>query len=247
MRADAIFIDGLIFTGAAPRDGAEERNDNGSVVEPTALAVTNGRVVAVGTTQEILEFASSGTLVTDLGGRRVIPGLIDAHMHATRAGATWDQELHWTRIPSLKAALESIRHAALTTPEGAWIRAVGGWHATQFEEGRAPTREELDEAGGDHPVYVQSFYDTAVLNSVALEALGYDTLQVDPPGGVIERTPSGEATGVISWDGCVRAVSGRDGIATSRRPAREHGVNDARAPRHGFDRDCRSWWIRHAA
>src|ERR1700691_109122 len=109
-RADAIFIDGLLFTGAAPQGVAEQSNDHASVIEPTAMAVTNGRVVAVGTTKEILEFAGPGTLVTDLGGRRVIPGLIDAHMHPTRAGATWDQELHWTRMPSLKAALKSIRH-----------------------------------------------------------------------------------------------------------------------------------------
>jgi predicted amidohydrolase YtcJ len=122
-------------------------------------------------------------------------------MHATRAGATWDQELHWTRVTSLKAALESVRRAALATPDGVWIRAVGGWHATQFEEGRAPTREELDEVGGEHPVYVQSFYDTAVLNSVALRAVGFDTLDGDPAGGVIERTSSGEATGVVSGMG----------------------------------------------
>jgi predicted amidohydrolase YtcJ len=201
MKADAIFIDGLIFTGAAPHEVAEQSNGSGGVSEPTAMAVTDGRVVAVGTTKEILGLATPDTLVTNLGGRRVIPGLIDAHMHATRAGATWDQELHWTRVTSLKEALESIRRAASTAPDGMWIRAVGGWHATQFEEGRPPTREELDEAGGGHPVYVQSFYDMAVLNSVALKSMGFDTLDGDPPGGVIERTSNGEATGVVTGMG----------------------------------------------
>jgi predicted amidohydrolase YtcJ len=213
MRVEAIYIDGLIFTGAELRDVVEHRNGSADATEHTAMAVTDGRIVAVGTTEEILQLAQPDTLVTDLGGRRVIPGLIDAHMHATRAGATWDQELHWTRVPNLKEALATVRRAAAAAPDGAWIRAVGGWHATQFEEGRAPTRAELDEAGGDHPVYVQSFYDMAVLNTVAMKALGFDQMDGDPPGGVIERIANGEATGVISGMGafaqCLAAMGSR--------------------------------------
>jgi len=103
----------------------------------------------------------------DLRQRRVIPGLIDGHIHAVRAGACWDRELHWTGMPDVAAALDSIRAAAGSCQPGEWIRAVGGWHPSQFTEGRSPTRGELDDACPDHPVYLQALYQHAVLNSAA--------------------------------------------------------------------------------
>src|ERR1035437_912992 len=113
----------------------------------------------------MLELAGPLTKIIDLDGRRVIPGLIDGHMHAVRAGASWDQELHWTDVTRLTVALDSIREAATFAPEGAWIRVIGGWHPSQFEERRSPTRQELDEIGGGYPVYVQSLYEEAILNT----------------------------------------------------------------------------------
>ncbi len=145
------------------------------------------------------------TLITDLGGRRVIPGLIDAHFHAVRAGLTWNKELHWTGVRDIASALASIRRATASTEPGSWIRVVGGWHPSQFLENRVPTRAELDEVSGDHPVYVQALYESAVLNSEALKVVGFDALAGDPPGGVVERSRDGEPTGVITGMGAFGA------------------------------------------
>jgi predicted amidohydrolase YtcJ len=197
---DALYVHGAIWTGSPDR----------ARPEPTALAVSAGRVVAVGTEEEAGAAVSPGCRVVELAGRRVVPGLIDGHMHAVRAGATWDAELHWTGLPDVPTALDDIRRAARTLPAGEWIRAIGGWHPTQFAEQRTPTPAELDEAGGDHPVYLQALYEHAVLNGAALRASGIDRLEADPPGGVIERDADGHPTGIIrglgAFSRCLNAM-----------------------------------------
>jgi len=213
---DAIYLNGLIWPGAHEHGnvGGGARADDSGVGEPTALAVGHGRVVGCGSTAEILELAGPGTEIIDLAGRRVVPGLIDGHIHAVRAGVTWDQELHWTGMPDVASALESIRRAAATASPGAWIRAVGGWHPTQFQEGRPPTRQELDEVSVGHPVYVQALYEVAVLNTAGLRVTGLDSFVGDPPGGVIQRYPNGEPTGCISGMGgfarCLEVMGARN-------------------------------------
>jgi predicted amidohydrolase YtcJ len=211
MNVDAIYLNGTVWPGdpspgyasgpdthrreavwpggADPADGRPE---------PSALAVAHGRIAALGSDQEISALAASGCKVVDLAGRRVIPGLIDGHIHAVRAGSSWDRELHWTWMPDIATALDSIRSAAGSCQPGEWIRAVGGWHPSQFTEGRSPTRAELDDACPDHPVYVQALYEHAVLNSAALRASGIGSQQADPPGGIIERDAAGRATGRMS-------------------------------------------------
>jgi predicted amidohydrolase YtcJ len=200
MHADAVYLNGLIYVGRC-RDHDSGRRGTGVEEsrggEPTALAIADGRILAVGPAEEMSEFIGSATLTIDLGGRRVVPGLIDGHMHAVRAGANWDQELHWTDVKSVDDALRSVRDAAGAAATGAWIRAVGGWHPSQFEERRVPTRGELDEAGGEHPVYVQALYEEAVLNTAALRAAGFDAMTGDLRGGLIERDANGEPTGVV--------------------------------------------------
>ncbi|MDT7725895.1 MAG: hypothetical protein QOI21_2471 [Actinomycetota bacterium] len=194
---DKIFVNGLVWP---------ELNrpfDSG----PTALAVRGGRVLACGTDAEIRELAGMGTEVADLGGRRVVPGLIDGHMHAVRGGATWASELRWTDLPDLQSGLAAIRAAALQAKPGEWIRVVGGWHPCQFPESREPTRAELDAVTTDHPVYVQALYEVAVLNSAALRAAGIDAATADPPGGRIERDPvTGELTGRVFGMGAFNRV-----------------------------------------
>src|SRR5664280_2864669 len=216
MSAEAIYVNGLISTGSATADdtgGPTGAPSEEGLAEPTSLAVAHGRILGVGSSEEMLEFAGPLTKITDLDGRRVIPGLIDGHMHAVRAGANWDQELHWTDQTRLVDALQSIREAAAIAPRGTWIRVVGGWHPSQFEERRCPTRQELDEAGGSSPVYVQSLYEEAVLNTSCLRATGFDVMLDNPPGGEIERSASGAATGVIRGMGafsrCLAAMGTR--------------------------------------
>src|SRR5664280_963248 len=171
MSADVIYVNGLIYTGSPSADRTGRSPDASSeagFAEPTSVAVTLDRILGIGSNDEMLELAGPSTNIIDLDGRRVIPGLIDGHMHAVRAGANWDQELHWTDQTRLETALEGIREAALIAPGGAWIRVIGGWHPSQFEERRCPTREELDEAGGGNPVYVQALYEQAILNTAAV-------------------------------------------------------------------------------
>jgi predicted amidohydrolase YtcJ len=186
--AETVYLGGRVWPGPglAP-DG-----------EPTALAAGRGRVLAVGGDEQLRELAGPDTTVVDLQGHRVIPGLIDGHLHAARAGLTWTSELHWEDVPGVAAALASIADAAGRAAPGGWIRAVGGWHPVQFAEAREPTRAELDRVAGDHPVYLQALYEVAILNSAAIRACGLDQVTGDLPGGRIERDPAtGEPTGRV--------------------------------------------------
>jgi predicted amidohydrolase YtcJ len=177
-----------------------------------AVAVKNGRFVAVGTDSEMRRWIGPRTVVVNLGGRTVIPGLIDSHMHATVAGLTWSFELHWESVRSLADGLKQIEAAAKGKPEGTWIVVGGGWAPTQFPEKRLPTRTELDAVAPKHPVYVQYLRQAAVLNSAGLAAAGIDRKAADPPGGKFERDPSsGEPTGVLqgasAWEVAYAKIS----------------------------------------
>jgi predicted amidohydrolase YtcJ len=183
--ADTLVVGGRIWTGGTPP-------------EVEALAVRAGRVLAAGDARELEPLAGRGTRVIDLQGRRAVPGLVDAHIHAVRAGLTWEDELRWGDHSSLAESLATVSARAAALPAGEWIRVVGGWHPCQLAEGRLPTRAELDAAAPDHPVYVQALYDAAVLNSAALAACGWDASSADPPGGRLWRDPeTGELTGVV--------------------------------------------------
>jgi predicted amidohydrolase YtcJ len=196
--ADTLYVNGKVWPGHGedvPAGGHQ------------ALAISHGRVAALGTDHDVLALAGPGTQVVDLRGHRVVPGLIDGHLHAVRAGVTWADELHWSGIPTLAAALSTIRDAARVTAPGGWLRVIGGWHPTQFEERRPPSREELDAVAPDRPVYVQALYDLAVLNSTAAEAVGLDEWPEDTPGGAVERDPvTGRATGVVRGVGAFNRV-----------------------------------------
>jgi predicted amidohydrolase YtcJ len=203
--ADQIFLNGLVWPGGERQGGPE----------PTALAVRDGRVLACGGDAEIRELAGAGTTMVDLGGRRVVPGLIDGHMHAVRGGATWSSELRWTDVPDLQAALVMIRTAAGRARPGEWILVVGGWHPCQFAESRQPTRAELDAVAPHQPVYVQALYEVGVLNSAALRVTGIDATTADPPGGRIQRDPvTGDPTGRIFGMGGFNRILGTVPSAT---------------------------------
>lgn len=188
--ADLLLVNGRIWTGATQADGG-----GATPVEAEALAVRGGRVQAVGPREGLEPLVGSATQVIDLGGRRAVPGLVDAHIHAVRGGLTWDRELRWYGQTTLNEALATIRDRAASVPAGTWVRVVGGWHPVQLAERRLPTRAELDAAAPNHPVYVQALYDAAVLNSAALAACGWDASSADPPGGRLERDDGGQLTG----------------------------------------------------
>ena len=191
-----------------------------------AMAVSAGVVLGVGTNYELADRFPSAQRV-DLAGHTLIPGLIDAHNHAIRGGATWARELHWSLLRTREEALASIRRRAASTPAGTWISAIGGWHQTQFAGTWLPSRAELDEVAPDHPVYVQSLYEVGIANSAAIDAVDLasaarrlpDLVQVDAAG-----SPTGTVTGLPAYNLFIAAVgapSAEEQIAGTRQMFRD--------------------------
>ena len=92
-----------------------------------AIAIAQGKVLATGTSSEMKKLGDGGAKLIDLGGRTVIPGLTDGHIHGIRAALTFGTEVNWIGVPSLKEALAKIRQAAKAQEAGSWIIVAGGW------------------------------------------------------------------------------------------------------------------------
>jgi predicted amidohydrolase YtcJ len=170
-----------------------------------AVAVRNGLIAAIGNSAEIRNLAGPATRVIDVGGRTVIPGLIDSHIHAIRAGLTFDTEVHWIGVRSLADALDRIRTTAQRLPKDAWVVVAGGWTERQFVEDRLPTQAEIAAAAPDHHVYVQLLYSRVLLDPGGYDALG---IARDPDLVArvrIERDGTGQPTGWLTGDN--RAIS----------------------------------------
>ena len=162
-----------------------------------AVAVRDGRFIAVGSAEEVGAHAGPDTEIFDLGGRTAVPGLIDSHIHQFYLGLNLPT-VQLLDARSIADVQERIAARAAETPTGAWIVGTSGWHESLLAEGRMPTRRELDEAAPDHPVIVPRGGHVVTVNSRALERAGIGDDTPDPVGGVIVRDPdSGAATGVL--------------------------------------------------
>ena len=165
--------------------------------EASAVAIAGSLIKAVGSDADMLALKDAQTKIIDLGGQRVIPGLIDSHTHIIRQGNNFAMELRWDEVPSLADGLAMLKAQAQRTPAGQWIRVVGGWSADQFAERRLPTLEEINAVAPDVPVYVLHLYDRAWLNKAALRALGIDNHFYEPfVSGRLERDDDGNPTGL---------------------------------------------------
>ncbi|MFS4459164.1 amidohydrolase [Bdellovibrio sp. HCB2-146] len=162
-----------------------------------AFAVKNGVFMKIGKNDEIMKLKSDKTQLIDAAGRTIIPGLTDTHAHPIRAGLNYNLELRWDGLKSLKEGLQMIKEQAARTPEGQWVRVVGGWSPHQFKENRFPTIEELNEASPNRPVFVMYLYSKAFINKAAIQALNY-TKDTKFPGGVVELDKKGNPTGVLT-------------------------------------------------
>ena len=164
-----------------------------------AVAIADGKFIAVGTKQEVMALADPGANVTviDLKGRRAIPGLIDSHMHIIRGGLSYNLELRWDGVRSLADAMRMLRDQVARTPAPQWVRVVGGFSEHQFAEKRLPTIDELNAVAPDTPVFILHLYDRAILNGAALRAVGYTKDTPNPPGGEILRDANGNPTGLL--------------------------------------------------
>jgi predicted amidohydrolase YtcJ len=162
-----------------------------------AVAIRDGRFLAAGSDDEVMRLRGAKTQVVDVGGRTVIPGLNDSHMHPIRGGLNYNMELRWDGVPSLADALRMLREQAQRTPVPQWVRVVGGWTEFQFAERRMPTLDEINRAAPDTPVFVLHLYDRVLLNGAAMRAVGYTKDTLAPIGGEIQRDKQGNPTGLL--------------------------------------------------
>ncbi len=183
--ADLIVHNAKIFTG------------NPAQPEASAVAVRNGRIYSVGSDAEILALKGAGTRVIDSRSRRLIPGIIDAHTHVLNESA-YNYNVRWDGVPTLRRALDMLSEQARRTPEGHWVKAIGGWSPYQFAEKRFPTMDELRKAVPNRPLIVQYAYNRAFLNQAAMSALGVGTSKFPMlPGTEFEKDGKGNYTGVV--------------------------------------------------
>lgn len=183
--ADLIVFNAAIFT------------NNPGQAEASALAVKSGRIYSVGPDSDVLALKNAGTRVIDAKGRRLIPGIIDAHTHVLNESG-FNYNVRWDGVPTLRRALEMISEQAKRTPEGQWVKVIGGWSPYQFQENRFPTLEELRRAVPNRPLIVQYAYNRAFLNKQAMDALGVGTDRFPTlPGTEFERDLRGKPTGVV--------------------------------------------------
>jgi predicted amidohydrolase YtcJ len=185
MSADLILRNGRLTTLDRSNPGA------------SAVAIVNGFFTAVGRDEDVMPLAGGSTRVIDLKGRRVLPGLIDNHLHIIRGGLNFNMELRWDGVRSLADAMAMLKRQVAITPPPQWVRVVGGFTAHQFDEKRLPTIEEINTVAPDTPVFLLHLYDRALLNGAALRAVGYTRDTPDPPAGEIVRDASGNPTGLL--------------------------------------------------
>jgi predicted amidohydrolase YtcJ len=168
-----------------------------------AMAIRDGRIVAVGTNADIMKTAGPATEQVHLGGKTVLPGLIDSHVHAPSA-SMYEFEQLVPDMESVEDVLKYVRGRAETTDPGRWI-VLSQVFITRLREQRYPTRAELDRAAPGHPVAFRTGPD-ASLNSMALSKSGIDAKFQVPDGQPcrVERDRSGEPTGILR--NCARYI-----------------------------------------
>jgi len=180
---DLILTDGRLYTIDAENSVAQ------------AVAIKDGRFLAIGDDAEIAALAGPTTRKISLGNRAVIPGFFDSHVHMLESGAKLATiRLDECQSPEEMAALVTAR--AKDTPPGTWI--IGqGWNEGNFRDGRLPTRHDIDPATTEHPVVLMRFFNTDVVNSYALRLAGITRTTPDPDQGRIERDRDDEPNGLL--------------------------------------------------
>jgi predicted amidohydrolase YtcJ len=175
-----------------------------------AVAVRGGKIVAVGADNEIVWKWGNGTKVIDAGGKTVLPGLYDSHVHPVGAASSEAKE----PLPDLKSipeVLDYIKAKAAVTPPGKWI-VVRYVFPTRLKEERFPTKAELDSVSPNHPVLYHAG-PAGIVNSAALKLSGITNDTKNPPAGLVEKDPTtGEPTGMLrNAYGVLKGVPGAGG------------------------------------
>ena len=161
-----------------------------------AAAVKDGRFQAVGNARSILATAGPATRRIDLGGKTVLPGFNDTHVHVT-SGKNLEVQVDLTRIRSIVDIQSTIAARAKTAKPGEWIIGTRGWWEYELAEKRLPTRYDLDKAAPENPVVIPGPH-YAIANSLALKLAGVTRDTPDPQGGEVWKDPAtGEPTGLL--------------------------------------------------
>ena len=147
-----------------------------------AVAIKDGKFLAVGSDAEVMPLATEKTRCIDLKGKGVLPGLFDNHTHIIRGGLNYNLELRWDGVRSLADAMAMLKAQVDITPAPQWVRVVGGFTEHQFVEKRLPTIQEINAIAPDTPVFILHLYDRALLNGAALRAVGYTKDTPSPVG-----------------------------------------------------------------
>ena len=192
--ADLILRGGRIYTVDREQPWAE------------AVAIRGDEFIAVGRSQEMDRLIGGDTVVVELDGRLVLPGIIDSHIHFLEGSLLLDH-VQLAEATSLEEMKDIVRLFAEANPNAPWI--IGhGWNYTNVDEGRLPTRDDLDDVAPARPVFLMA-YDghTAWVNSKALAAAGIDS-QSKPlgPGEIVRDPETGQATGALKEKGAIQLV-----------------------------------------
>ena len=195
LTADTVYVNGIVVT-----------MDPGDRMA-AAVAVRGEEIVAVGDDQEITALAGPDTAVVDLRGRTMVPGFYAAHDHFPLSGngAVASVDLNSPPIGTIETMgqlVAALRDRAQATPVGQWVQGRG-YDDTLLAELRHPTREDLDTASTDHPIYIShTSGHLGVANTMALELAGVTAATPNPPGGVVQKDPdTGEPNGVFEESG----------------------------------------------
>ncbi|MEU0584662.1 amidohydrolase [Streptomyces sp. NPDC006132] len=169
------------------------------------VAVRGRDILAVGGDAEMRALAGPGTRIVELGGRTVLPGINDSHLHGAAYGMTkppFAVDVGHPAVGSLADIAAAVARAARELPDGTWVVGLG-WDPGYLAEcladpGRFPHRRDLDEVAPHHPVCLTDFSSHMVwANSEALRRCDIDADTTPPPGGVIDRDPDGRPTGIL--------------------------------------------------
>jgi predicted amidohydrolase YtcJ len=161
----------------------------------TALAVKDGRIIAMGPDAALTQMAE-GAEVIDLQGAVVMPGLIDCHNHFLSTALGWNR-VQLAEATSIGELLEAIGQRVQETPPGQWVLCASRWHETNLAERRMPTAEELDRVAPNHPVYLPRGGHVVVTNTQGLQIAGITPNASNPPGGEFVRDAAGRLTGML--------------------------------------------------
>ncbi|MFZ0773430.1 MAG: amidohydrolase family protein [Candidatus Sulfotelmatobacter sp.] len=228
-KADIIFIDANVYTGVP------SNAEFSSILREEAIAVRGDRIQAVGKNVDIQKLKGPQTQVVDLGGHFVMPGFNDAHLHLADAGLQ-KLSVDLTGVKTLEEFRQRVGAKVETAKPGEWILG-GGWDETMWPVTALPSRWDLDEVSGGHPVFLDRVDGhLAVANTRALQLASITIASRDPEGGQIDRDANAQPTGILR-DTAQRAVCAvipqptheirRHGIEVALADLAEHGVTSA--------------------